>query len=259
VPDVTEQLIPVDGGQIWSEQRGRSDGRPVVMLHAGWCDSSSWDGVIARLPAGTRIIRYDSRGYGRSPAPAAPFTELGDLAVVLERLDVHDAVLVGHSLGGATALGLALIQPARLSSLVLAAPGIGDYPWSQDDPYFTEFDTLFTAEDADGLVELGLRTWAATGADELARQQIRSAVAGFFAQDEWITPDPPTLGRLAEIRLPTQVLVGDRDHADVIGCADALVAGLPGCELTELLGADHLLPLREPARLAELISAQLAR
>jgi 3-oxoadipate enol-lactonase len=250
--------IPVDGGEIWAQDSG-GDGRPVVLLHAGWADSSSWDGVIARLPGGTRVIRYDSRGYGRSPAPTAPFTELGDLTVVLDHLDIHGAVLAGNSLGGATALGLALLQPARLSSLVLAASGISDYPWHEQDPFFAAFDALFTAADADGLVDLGLRTWAASGADEDARRQIRSAVAGFFAQGEWITPDPPVMARLAEIRVPAQVLIGDLDHPDVIGCADTLAAALPRAELIKVPGADHLLPLREPSLLAEAIGAQLAR
>jgi len=72
-------------------------------------------------------------------------------------------------------------------------------------------------------------------------------------------PDPPCLGRLSEIQVPAHVLIGDLDHPDVLGCAETLAATLPQAELTRLPGADHLLPLRVPSLLAEVISAQLTR
>ena len=100
----------------------------------------------------------------------------------------------------ATALGLALAHPDRISALVLLAPGVQDYPWPLDDPYNTEFMALATAGDRAGLAELGLRTWAAAGPDAVARAQIEGAVAAMFAQGDFEQPDPPAYGRL------------DRDH-----------------------------------------------
>lgn len=251
-----ESMIPVPRGEVWAEERGA--GEPaLVLLHPGWGDSGIWDGVLARLPRRNRVIRYDRRGYGRSPAPAVRFTDLGDLSAVLGRLEVRDAVVAGHSGGGATAIGLALAEPGRVRSLVLAAPGVSDYPWPDDGPFYGEFGPLYAAGDQEGLVALGLKTWAAAGRDPAAEAQIRGAVATFLAEGGLLDPDPPAVGRLAEITARADVLVGDLDDPAVIDCAKTVAAGLPRGRLTTVPGADHLLPLREPALLARIVSGHL--
>jgi pimeloyl-ACP methyl ester carboxylesterase len=200
------------------------------------------------------VIRYDDRGFGRSPAPAVPFTRLADLRAVLDHTAAPTPVIVGHSGGGGTVLSLALSDPERVASLVLIAPGAPDYPWPQEDPYLDEFARLYSAGDRDGLISLGLKTWAAAGDDAAAVTQIRAAVSGFFEVGELGQPDPPAYGRLGEVRVPAVVVRGDREYPMVAGCADAIAAGIPGCGHVIVPGADHLLPLRTPARLAEIIT-----
>jgi 3-oxoadipate enol-lactonase len=249
-----ELSIPVDGGEVWAEDAD-GDGTPLVLMHPGWGDSTIWDPVLGRLPAGRfRAIRYDARGYGRSAAPAAPYTQLGDLAAVLDHLGVPRAALVAHSGAGGPAIGLALAQPERVGALILVAPGVHDYPWPRGDPYGHRFEALFTAGDRDGLAELGLRTWAAAGADPAARAQIRSAVAAFFAQGSFERPDPPAYSRLGEVRAPSVLAMGDLEYPMVRECGEQIAAGIPGCRLVAVPGADHLLPLRAPGLLASLIS-----
>ena len=249
-----ELVIPVDGGEVWADDT-EGDGTPLVLIHPGWGDSAIWGPLLAALGAGYRVIRYDSRGFGRSPAPAAPYTQLGDLTAVLDSLGVARAVLVGHSGGGGPAIGLALAQPERVQALVLVAPGVQDYPWPGDDPYFSEFGRLFTAGDRDGLVRLGLRTWAAAGSDPAARAQIGSAVTAFFRQGDFERPDPPVYARLGEIGVPSVLVIGDREYPVVRECGDRLAAAIPGCGVIVIPGADHLLPLRAPGRLAGIIAA----
>ena len=60
--------VPVEGGHLWADDTG-GDGPVVVLLHAWWEDSSSWLPVLGRLPSRYRVLRYDVRGYGRSPGP----------------------------------------------------------------------------------------------------------------------------------------------------------------------------------------------
>jgi 3-oxoadipate enol-lactonase len=248
-----ELFIPVDGGEVWADDTGGA-GTPLVLMHPGWGDSTIWDPMLGRLAARYRVIRYDERGYGRSPTPVAPYTQLADLAAVLDHLGVAQAVLVGHSGGGVPALGLALAEPARVRSLVLIAPGVQDYPWPQDDPYWSEFGKLFEAGDREGLTALGLRTWAAAGADPAAQAQIRSAVAAFFRMGDHEQPDPPAYQGLGEIGAPTVLVIGELDYPMVRECGNAIAGRIPGCRTVVVPGADHLLPLRAPALLADLIT-----
>jgi 3-oxoadipate enol-lactonase len=251
---VVEQLIPVPDGEIWAEDNG-GDGPAVVLAHPGdWADSSAWTSVVDSLRGRHRVIRYDNRGFGRSPAPTAPFTLLGDLRAVLDHAGVTEAVVAGHSGGGGTALGLALAAPERVTALVLTAPGVQDYPWPAEDPYMVEAGRLIAAGDRDGLVTVGLHTWARAGDDAIVRSQIRNAVSSWFAIGGLARPDPPAYDRLAEIRAPAVMVLGGLEYPMVADASNSIAARIPGCETVLVPEADHMLPLRAPSRIAELIA-----
>jgi pimeloyl-ACP methyl ester carboxylesterase len=133
---------------------------------------------------------------------------------------------------------------------------VPDYPWPTDDPYNIEFMALANAGDRAGLAELGLRTWAAAGPDATARAQIESAVAGMFAQVDFEQPDPPAYEHLAEITAPAVVVVGDLEYPMVTRCADSIADRIPGCRRIGAPGADHLIPLRAPDLVADVIMEQ---
>ena len=248
----TSVLVPVPGGQVRAWDSG-GDGPALILLHSGWGDSSIWGPVLDCLPARYRVIRYDQRGYGRSPAPESPYRQLDDLVAVLDWCGVEEALVVGYSGGGGPAAGLALASPGRVRGLMLLAPGVQDYPWPPDDPYVAEFGALFTAGDRAGLTSLGLRTWAAAGADEAIRVQVRGAAETYFRLGELERPDPPVYDRLGQIRVPTVMVVGDRDYPMVIRSATAIAGRIPGCRTVTAPGSDHMLPLRIPDQLARLI------
>jgi 3-oxoadipate enol-lactonase len=246
-----ELSIPVEGGQLWAHDTG-GNGPAVVLLHPVWGDSSIWLPVLERLPAHYRVIRYDVQGYGKSPAPTAPFTHLGDLIAVLDHVAADRVVLAGNSIGGGTAIGLALTDPARVSGLLLLAPGVPGYPWPPDDPYSVRFAELWEAGDRNGLTELGLRTWAPADQGPPARDQVRGAVDGFFAIGDYERPDPPAYSRLAEIGAPSVVVIGGMEYPVVARCSEHVAARIPGCRQVLAKGADHLLPLRVPGLIAGL-------
>ena len=248
--------IPVEGGVLAADDSG-GDGPPLVLVHAGWTDRSSWAGVAGRLAGRYRIISYDARGFGASPPPQAPFSQLGDLVAVLDHTGVPRAALAGHSGGGGTAIGLAVTHPERVAALVLLAPGVQDYPWPMDDPYNAEFMALATAGDQAGLVRLGLRTWApADPGDATARAQIEGAVAAMFAQGDFEQPDPPAYDHLTEITAPAVVVLGDLEYPMVTRCADSIADRIPGCRRITVPGIDHLIPLRAPGLVAQVITEQ---
>jgi pimeloyl-ACP methyl ester carboxylesterase len=247
-----ELFIPVAGGEIWAEDTG-GDGAPLVFIHPGWGDSSIWSPVLTELDGRYRTIRYDDRAYGRSPAPAAPFAPVDDLRSVLDHLGVERAGVVAHSGGGGTALALALASQERVRSVVLVAPGVQDYPWPADDPYIREGARCFADRDRDGLVVLGLRTWARADPGPAARAQVNSAVTAMLAMGPVHPSEPPVYGRLAEVRAPAVMVRGDLEYPMVTEAADRIAARVPGCQHVVIPGADHLLPLRAPAELAAII------
>jgi 3-oxoadipate enol-lactonase len=248
-----ELTIPVSGGEVWAEDTGGS-GTPLVLVNADWSTAGIWSPLVSLLADRYRLIRYDDRGFGRSSAPAASFSRLADLHAVVDRVTAGPVVIVGHSGGGGTALGLALSDPERIAALVLVAPGVPDYPWPHDDPYFSEFGELFAAGDREGLVRLGLATWAPLGDDAAVAAEIRAAVAAFLTVDDLEQPRSPAYDRLGEIRAPAVMVRGDREYPIVADCADTIASRIPGCRHIVLPGADHMLPLRTPDQLAEIIA-----
>jgi 3-oxoadipate enol-lactonase len=248
-----EVRVPVAGGTLWAEDTG-GDWMPLVLVHADWTDSGIWDPLIPLLRDRYRVIRYDLRGFGRSSRPTEPFTRLGDLQALLGHFGIEEAVAVGHSGGGGTALGLALRHPDRVRGLVLVAPGIHDYPWPADDAFYRECSPLMSAEDRDGLVRLGLRTWGPAGADDAITAMMRRAVSSWFETGDLELEDPPGFAQLGEIHVPAVMLLGDLEYPMVSRASRAISAKLDGCREVLVPGADHLLPLRDPLRLARAIS-----
>lgn len=94
---------------------------PLLFLHGTGCDASDWTPVIKRLPRNQRCIALDFRGHGRSTVPTQPFT-FGNLAEDVEHLtndlNLHELVIIGHSLGGMVAMEVAR-RSSCVSGLVL--------------------------------------------------------------------------------------------------------------------------------------------
>ncbi|MCX5386149.1 alpha/beta fold hydrolase [Streptomyces sp. NBC_00083] len=248
-----ELNVPVKGGEVWAEDTG-GEGIPLVLLHPGVAASGVWDAIVPPLAERHRVIRYDVRGYGRSPAPGAEYTPAGDLLAVLDHFGVERAVLVGSSMGGATALSLALDAPGRVAGLALFCPGVTGDPALQSGELLADIGELTQKGDLEGIVALGLRTWGAagTGDDPEAAAQLRAAIPGWFNNLGHQLPDPDAFDRLGEITVPCLVAVGEHDHERVIRSNEAVAARIPGCRLVRLPGSDHFPSLREPGRVARL-------
>jgi pimeloyl-ACP methyl ester carboxylesterase len=252
-------MIAVDGGEVWADDSG-GDRPPLVLLHPGIGDSRIWEPVLPVLTASYRVIRYDARGFGRSPAPATKFSLLSDLISVLGYYGLDRAAFVGCSQGGGSALGLALEQPARVSALVLLCPGIPGFPWPEEpDDLDAEYEQALGAGDVEALAGLMQRVWASAGPTPAVMEQLRSAARAEISSGDMQEPDPPVYGRLGEISVPTSLLVGDADYPPLVQANREAAARIPGCELTVVPGMDHLPPLREPGLVLRTIASTLAR
>jgi 3-oxoadipate enol-lactonase len=255
-------MIAVDGGDVWADDSGGS-GPALVLLHPGVGDSRIWEPVLPALTASYRVIRYDARGYGRSPAPRVTFSLLADLVAVIDWYRLDRVAMVGCSQGGASALGLALQQPARVSALVLLCPGVPGFPWPEEPEEQVELDAEYEraldAGDVDALAGVLQRVWAAAGPTPVVMEQLRSAARAEISSGDMEQQDPPVFDRLGEISVPTSLLVGDADYPPLIEANRQAAARIGGCELTVVPGMDHLPPLREPDLVLRTITNTLSR
>lgn len=121
--------IEVNGVSLRYELSG--EGRLLVLSNEMAGMIESWDGVMAALPAGFRVLRYDQRGFGLSEK-RSDFTlddHVADLAALLDAVVPGEpAIIAGCAIGASIALSLAVRQPMRVAALVLASPAIGGMP-----------------------------------------------------------------------------------------------------------------------------------
>lgn len=261
-------MIAVDGGDVWADDSG-GDGPPLVLLHPGVGDSRIWAPVLAPLTARYRVIRYDARGFGQSPAATGNYSLLRDLIAVLDHVGVARAAFVGCSQGGASSLGLAIEQPERVSALVLLCPGIPGFPMTEEEQAAligqeaaaeidAEFKRALAAGDIDGIAAVVRRMWAAAGDTPEVVEQTRSAARAWLSAADF-EEETPVFGRLGEIAVPAALMVGDKDFPPLVESNRQAAARIPGCEFLFVPGLDHFPPLREPGLVLDLITRTLAR
>jgi 3-oxoadipate enol-lactonase len=246
-----QTMVTAGADKIWAED-SEGSGPTLILLHEGVGDARMWDPVWADLTAVFRAIRYDVRGYGRSPAATERFSLLGDVRTVLDHFGVVSAHVVGCSMGGGTALELALAEPDRVRSLVLLCPGISGYDWPEEPEVAAEFLAAEESGDEDSFVELCVRLWGAAGPDPFVTELARSAVRA-WPSEEFQQEDETVFGRLAEITAPTVIMVGDKDRPPLIASNAEAARGIPGCELIRMPGVDHYPTVREPKLVTDTI------
>lgn len=118
---MTETFIDRDGVRIFAQSQGT--GAPLVFANSLGTNTTLWDQVIAHLPQGLQIIRYDLRGHGRSDVPPAPYSMgqlVSDAEAVLDHFKIRDAMFVGLSIGGMIGQGLAVKRLDQIRALVLS-------------------------------------------------------------------------------------------------------------------------------------------
>lgn len=114
-------IVSSGTARIAVDDRGDGPATPALLIHAGVTDKRSWSPLIDLLSPGRRCIAYDSRGFGETTATVEDVSLTGDAIAVLDACGVDGAVVVAASMGGRTAIDLALAHPDRVNALVLMA------------------------------------------------------------------------------------------------------------------------------------------
>lgn len=235
---------------LWYDETG--EGPPVVLLHEGVVDSRIWEPVVPLLAERHRVIRYDQRGFGRSPMPSGPYSVVGDLVSVLDAAGIEQAALVGASRGGAIALTAALDHPDRVAKLVLVGSGLPGYRWSVEwtPEQIARWEAAEKAEDYEAMAELDMEAWAPMGTDAELRAMFVENAVGSNSEDP--ATDEPIAERVGGITVPTLVVTGGRDVAGINEVGAVLAQEIPGARSAVIKEADHMFPWRAPEELSHL-------
>lgn len=253
--------VDVNDGRLEFDVAG--EGSPVVFLHPGLWDRRTWDDQFGLFSTTYRVVRYDARGYGRSsrPEPGYPYSDLEDLAAVMDATGIARAALVGCSMGGGTAIDFALVHPDRVAALVLAAPGLAGFDGTPDEEAAWQaewgeldraIDEAIAAGELERAQDLRLRIWAPLGTDDSAGRRIRAIAFDNLHEitmDESgaTTPDPPAIERLEDIGAPTLVLPAEHDPPWHNRICEVLAARIPHARVVMITGTDHVVNMRQPA------------
>jgi 3-oxoadipate enol-lactonase len=248
---------------------------PLLLLHAGIADRRMWEPILPRLERARSVLAPDLSGYGERPLPDGEFSHVDDDALAaLDGADVQRAAVVGASFGGRVAIDLALSHPDRVAALVLAAPALGGWDWSEETRIFgAREDELLESGDIDGAVELNLRTWVdgrgrtpgevdahmRASVGEMQRRAFDLLLQAYASEPhpQERELDPPAAQRLQELSMPTLVIVGDLDLPDFPAIAHAIADRAPHARVVEIAGMAHLPALERPELFAELVLAFL--
>lgn len=255
--NLVPKYVTVDSSRLRVLDVGR--GAAVVLVHGLAASMYSWRQTIDPLvQAGYRVVAYDNRGFGFSDKPATGYSNAAYVHLLfglLDSLGVSDAVLVGHSMGGAIVADAALARPDRVRGLVLVdAAGLGvRYPfmlrvarWPIIGPLFDHLrgrgatggilraiygdPSRVTDQDVD-------QYYAPIALPEFGRS-LRGVLREFSFED--------LQGRLGTLMTPTLVMWGTRDRLIPQTIGVAMAAGLPHSALARFQAAGHALPEERP-------------
>ncbi len=269
-PDGPEHLIPTDDGATLRVVEA-GQGPTIVLVHGLTSNSDDWGYVARRLvDDGFHVVGVNQRGHGGSTVGTDGFDAprlAADLATVFEQLEVTDAVLAGHSMGGIASMSFVLDRPdlanRRVTSLVLVAT---------------------TARTSRSDQRAGIRLISKRNAERMSGDSsaVRLIARGLFGREPSGAlieaaiasgarcPETTRIGaslglldydirdRLGSIEIPTVVVCGTRDWVTPLYESKAIAAAIPGATLEVVPDAGHLVIWEADELVAELIAARVA-
>lgn len=249
--------MPETIGIYYSENLGGQLERPVVLLHGAGSSHLVWPPLMRRL-AGYTILALDLPGHGKSKGGSCDSIETYAEVLLdfLAEKRIYQVGLVGHSMGGAVALQIALKHPQLIAGLGLISTGAHfDLP-----PALVEdFQYTFAREKA-------LQTFEKLAFSPATEAQAREKIMRHLRQAHWTTLEDDwqacaafdIRAHLPRLDVPAWVTVGADDRLTPLPSAQFLAARLPRARLQIVPRAGHFLPLEQPAVLSAGFVAFLA-
>jgi pimeloyl-ACP methyl ester carboxylesterase len=256
-------IAHVNGTELYYEVAGT--GHAFTLIHGLLLDHRCWDDQFEVFAQQYRMLRYDVRGWGDSAQEAAepPFSPRQDLLDLLHYLNIDKTYLLGLSGGGTFALDFALEHPDKVDALILVSADPSGYAPPMTDAiqaFASQYYGALQQKDIAGAAEATVRFWT-DGPRRVPEQvdaQARARVAtmsrqhierhgDFMAHEQHMIPlEPPAIKRLAEVKVPTLIVVGDEDVPAVIEAAGVLEQGIASAQKVVIAGTAHHPQMERP-------------
>src|SRR5579859_2449383 len=265
-------FVETNGANLYYQMMG--EGPVLTLLHAGYLDHQMWDDQFAIFAREYQVLRYDIRGHGQSTFPEVPFADEQDLHVLLTALGIEKTALLGLSLGGRIAVDFTLQYPNRVEALVLVGAPVSGLPAEltpqdedlspQEQQEAARWNQALQERNLPVLVEVLMQdaTLVPSAHSPAARQRVheflsRSSFAYFFKPELRQTLSPPAYQRLADLQVPTLLIVGSQDHLLLRRTAQVLEKKIANARRILLPHSHHLPNLEQPEAFNQIVLAFL--
>lgn len=260
-------FVETNGIELYYEIQGA--GKPLVLLAGLGYPAWQWHKMAPLLADRCQVILPDNRGVGRSDKPSGPYsagTLAADTIGLLDALEIQQAVVMGHSMGGFIAQALALTYPQRVSKLILASTNFGGprhvpilpaamavlTDMSRDS--VTRFRNGLTVSTAPGFanahpafIEEWMAWRAANPIDPVGYQAQLAIGLGLLHEEACFEH------RLSSLAIPTLILFGAHDAVVPPANADLLARQIAHSRVHILPDAGHFFPLETPEQAAQAV------
>ena len=256
-------FVTRDGVRLYWRADGHSDRPALLLLNSVGCDHAIWDDVVRALSGRFRLLRMDTRGHGASDAPAGDYTIpmlAADAIAVLDAAGAKRAAVAGLSLGGMTAMQMAVSTPERLTAIAICNS-------SADIPKQFWLDRVATvrSKGLPAMTDAIMSRWFPPAVLAANPPYLATARATFEALDPngyaaccTAIAGLAVKDSLPGIRLPTLVVVGSLDQATPAATGgEPIATAIPGAKLVSL-PTGHISPLERPDALAAALANFLA-
>lgn len=252
--------VNANGIEIYYERHG--EGQPLVLIAGLSYTHWMWHKMVPGLAEHFQVIVFDNRGVGQSDKPEGPYNAqmlAADTAGLLEALEIEEAVILGHSMGGFVAQALVLERPETVSKLILSATNFGGpnhIPVTEEamavlsdvsGSPIERFKRGLAISTASGFVEKNpdvVEEWLAyrdQNPIEPGPYQAQMAVGIGLMK-----PEAAFEGKLQQVDVPALILFGEVDKVVPPGNAQLLHEELPNSQIVLLPHAGHFFPLEVP-------------
>lgn len=243
--------MPTAAGIYYAQfDEGNKDQPPVILIHGAGSNHSIWPAEIRRM-AGQRVMAVDLPGHGKTSGAGMQSIRAyaNQMVEFLADLGMYQAVFIGHSMGGAIALELAVNHPAHVAGLGLIATGA----YLGVDPLFLEnlSNPVTTSTALSFLRQRAFGRQAPPALIERCMKSIHETRPSVLYGDWRACAEFDLREQISRAEAPAWIIAGSEDQLIPIAYAHFLGGRLPASRLQIIPGAGHMVLLEEPAQVAQ--------